>query len=101
VSLKIILESIEAQSGGVGLRLDCGEGKLVQCGISINALRDLIAFHRVESTETKSLQVLLPEIERLANVKYDTGRFEEDGGILIQSADILRFGFQARKERAA
>jgi hypothetical protein len=101
VSPKIILESIEAQTGGVAFQLDCGEGRIVQCGISVRALRDLIDFHRLESAEAKSLQVLLPEIERLANLKYHAERFEEDGGILVQSADILRFGFQARKGRAA
>jgi hypothetical protein len=45
--------------------------------------------------------LLLPEIERLANAKYDARRLEEDGGLLIQPADLVRYGFEKRKKRAA
>jgi hypothetical protein len=44
--------------------------------------------------------VLLLEIVRLANAKYDAGRLEEDGSLVIRATDILRFGFENRKTRS-
>jgi hypothetical protein len=41
--------------------------------------------------------VLLLEIVRLANAKYDARRLEEDGSLVIRSTDLLRFGFGKRK----
>jgi hypothetical protein len=98
--LKIIPESLEAQADGVRFQSDCGDGNIV-CGITDTALRDLLDFHRVKSTAAGASRALLPEIERLVNAKCDAGRFEEDGAVVIRPVDILRFGFQARKGRAA
>jgi hypothetical protein len=64
-------------------------------------LADLADFHRIKSAAADAPPVLLPEIERLANAKYDAGRLEEAGGLLIRSTDLVRYGFQKGKKRAA
>jgi hypothetical protein len=43
--------------------------------------------------------VLLPEIERLVNAKFDAGRIEKDG-LVIRPVDLLRYGFQRRRKAA-
>jgi hypothetical protein len=99
VSLTVILESLEAHSNGVLFRCDAGDGQIV-CGITDTALRDLIDFHRIKSTAADASRAFLPEIERLANAKRDAGQFEEHGGLLIRPGDLLRYGFQGRKQAA-
>lgn len=99
--LTILVGSLRQTYAGDTFQCDCGDGKTIQCTIADIALRDLVDYHRTNKTPADIAQVLLAEIERLANAKFDTGRFEEDGGLLIQSADIVRFGFQVRKIRAA
>src|ERR1700692_640853 len=83
VSLTIIEESLTAQTYGLGFQSDCADGKIVQCGITNLALADLVDFHHIKGAAAGALRVLLPEIERLANAKYEAGRLEEDGGLLI------------------
>jgi hypothetical protein len=100
VSLTVIVESLEAHAKGVLFQCDCGDGK-IDGGITDTALRDLIDFHRIKSTAADASRVLLPELERIVNAKCDAGRFEEDGGLLIRPVDLLRYGFQRRKKRAA
>ena len=101
MSLTIIEESLTAQTYGLGFQSDCADGKIVQCGITNLALADLVDFHQVKSPAADAPLVLLLEIERLANAKYQAGRLEEDGGLLIRSSDLVRYGFQKRKKRAA
>jgi hypothetical protein len=97
--LTVIAGSLEADPEG--LRFECGQGdKTIHCGIVDTALHDLIGFHRITKTGDP-LRVLLPEIERLVNAKYDAGRFDEDGWIVVRSVDLLRFGFRARTQSAA
>ena len=100
MSLTVIVEGLNAQAEGVCFQCDCGDGKIAG-GITDTALRDLIDFHRIKSTAADACRVLLPEIERLVNAKCDAGRFEGDGGLLIRPVDLLRYGFQRRKNRAA
>jgi hypothetical protein len=100
VSLMVIPRSLEAQSDG--LRFQCRLGdKIIECGISDIALRDLISFHRIKKTADNPLRVLLPELERLVAAKYDAGRFDEDGWIVVRTADLLRCGFRTRTKSAA
>jgi hypothetical protein len=56
---------------------------MIQCGIDEVALRDLIDFHRITSTEDEALRAFLTEIERLVNAKSDAGRFEENRWLVI------------------
>lgn len=101
MSLTILMGSLKQTDAGDAFQCDCGDGKIIQCTIDDVALRDLVDYHRINKTPADASQVLLAEIERLVNAKFDAGRFEEDGGLLIQSADIVRYGFQVRKKRAA
>jgi hypothetical protein len=101
VPLTLTAKTLKAQTDGMSFQCDRGDGNIVQCGIADIALRDLIDFHRIQSTSTDSLRVLLPEIERLADAKYEAGRLEEDGGLLIRSTDLVRYGFERPKRRAA
>jgi hypothetical protein len=98
VSLTLTAESLKTQTDGITFRCDCGAGRTLQCGITDIALRDLVGFHHLDSIDADAYgRVLLPEIERLANAKYEVGRLEEDGGLLIRSTDLVRFGFGSRK----
>jgi hypothetical protein len=100
VSLKVVFESFTAHSKGLCFQCD-REGEIIQCGIADVALRDLVDFHRIKSTESEALRALLPEIERLVNAKYDAERFEENGWLVIWPVDLLRYGYQGRDEPAA
>ena len=100
MSLRIIFDSFSAQSEGLCFQCD-HDGEMIQCGIAEVALRDLIDFHRVKSPWDEALRSLLPEIERLANAKYDAGRFEVNGWLAIWPVDILRYGYQGRDKSAA
>jgi hypothetical protein len=100
VSLTLVAESLERLADGVRFQCDCGDAKIVG-GITDAALLDLVDFHRVKSATTDASRVLLAEIERLVNAKCDAGRFEEDGGLMIRPVDLLRYGFQRQKKRAA
>jgi hypothetical protein len=98
VSLTVIADSLVARAEGVLFQCDRG-GETISCGILALALRDLIDFHRIKSSEKDAFRVLLPEIERLVNAKYDAGRLESDG-LFIRSVDLLRYGFQRRRKAA-
>jgi hypothetical protein len=95
VSLRVIFDSLSAESSG--LCFQCNHnGAIIQCDIADAALRDLIDFHRMKSTRDQALRSLLPEIERLANAKWNAGRFEENGWLVIWPVDLLRYGYQER-----
>jgi hypothetical protein len=97
--LRVVAGSLEAQTDGLRFQCDRGD-KTIRCGIVDIALLDLIGFHRIKKTEDNPFRVLLPEIERLVNAKYDAGRFEEDGWIVVQSVDLVRYGFGRTKSAA-
>jgi hypothetical protein len=46
-------------------------------------LRDLIDFHGLNGAKLDAARALASEIERLASAKYNAGRFEENGELLI------------------
>jgi hypothetical protein len=100
MSLRVITGSLSAQSKGLYFQCDCN-GRPLRCGISDTALRELIDFHRFKDSRDKALRTLLPEIERLANAKYDAGRFEEYGWLVIWPVDLLRYGYQGQLRSAA
>ena len=100
MSLGIIFQSFDAQSKGLCFQCD-GDGKIIQCGIADAALRDLIDFHRIKSTNDEALRALLPELERLVNAKCNAERFEENGWLVIWQVDLLRYGYQGRDKSAA
>jgi hypothetical protein len=100
VSLRVISGSLRAQSAGLSFQCD-HDGKTIDCGVASDVLRDLLAFHRLEGFAGDAYRALLPEIERLADVKIEAGRFEENGVLVIRAADLLRYGFRNRDKSAA
>jgi hypothetical protein len=100
VSLRVIAESVRAESKGLCFQCD-RDGRPIQGGIVDAALRELIDFHRFNGGKEKALQALLPEIERLTNAKCDAGRFEENGRLVIWPVDLLRYGYQGQDGSAA
>jgi hypothetical protein len=95
VSLRVIAESLKAQSAGLSFQCN-RDGEIIDCGVASEVLRDLLSFHRLEGSGDDAFRALLQEIERLANAKSDAGRFEEDGALVIRDVDLLRYGFQAK-----
>jgi hypothetical protein len=100
VSLRVIARSLSAQLKGLCFQCD-RDGTIIHCGIAADALRDLIDFHRIKSSEDKALRALLPEIERLVNAKCNAGRIEENGWLVIWPVDLLRYGYLGRDKSAA
>jgi hypothetical protein len=95
VSLRVIAGSLKAHSGGLSFQCDHDE-TTINCCVASDVLRDLLAFRRLESSGDNAFRALLPEIERLANAKFEAGRFEENGVLAIREVDLLRYGFQAK-----
>jgi hypothetical protein len=98
--LKLSREAPSEESRGFSLHSDDGETKIV-CTISDAALRELVDFHRREYSASDLAQVLVPEIERLANAKYSAGRLEENGELLIRLPDLILYGFRRRGKSVA
>jgi len=69
------------------------DGAVVAASITLEALQDLGGYHHLNFTKEDVLGVLLPEIERLVRAKRRADRLEENGGIVIRPADLLRYGF--------
>jgi hypothetical protein len=69
VSLRIIARRFKAQSEGLRFQCDYG-GKNIERGIAVDALRDLVGFHRVNRVEEEGFRALLLELERIANAKH-------------------------------
>jgi hypothetical protein len=95
VSLGVIVGSLKALSTGLSFQCE-HDGRTIHCGVASDVLRDLLAFHRLESSGDNAFRALLPEIERLANAKFVAGRFDENGVLVIREVDLLRYGFQAK-----
>jgi len=64
----------------------------IVCTIARQVLQDLGDYHQFSDSEGAVFSQLLPEIERLANTKFDAGRIEENGELSIGTADLLRYG---------
>jgi hypothetical protein len=71
-------------AGSQDLLFLCDDGaNEIVCAIAGDALCDLIDFHRRNNAKGLA-RVLLSKIERLAGMKYNAGRFEENGGLLFK-----------------
>jgi hypothetical protein len=68
--------------------------RIVVCTITREVLQDLGSHHGLSFTDEEVRNVLLPELDRLASLKYAAGRLEENGELVIRTADLLRYGFQ-------
>jgi hypothetical protein len=102
--LKVVPGRLDIQPEGIRFRLGDG-ATVVSCFVSQFVLQDLASHHLpgTNATELQSFSELLPEIEHLANAKYNSGRTEASGEIKLGTADLLRHGVQcpgAHLERA-
>jgi hypothetical protein len=88
---KLVPGRLDIQAEGVRFRLGDG-ATTVSCFVTHFALQDL-GGHYLSGANVTDLQAfteLLPEIEHLANAKFDSGRIEENGEVTIGTADLLR-----------
>jgi hypothetical protein len=69
--------------------------------ITQDALDDLTQFHRLDISKDEPLNALVMQIERIANAKFNAGRVEVNGEIVIRPLDLLRYGFNAINDSAA
>jgi hypothetical protein len=98
--LKVMIETLAARPRRLAFQCDNDQQNIVG-SISVDTLRDMMDFHRVKGGPEDVFRALLPEIERLVNAKYDSGRFDENGELSICTAEILRYGFREREKFAA
>jgi hypothetical protein len=89
--------SLEARPDGLLFQCDLS-GSVIQCGIFEPALRDLMEFQSADDGEDEILRAVLSEIERIVRAKYEAGRFEDNGRLMIWPADLLRYGYWRRRE---
>jgi hypothetical protein len=93
VSLRVISGHLDIQSRSISCNLQEGL-TIVRCTIAIEVLRDLADHSMLEwSTDIEAFSLLMPEVERLASLKYRLRRLEENGELLIGTIDLLRHGF--------
>jgi hypothetical protein len=100
VSVAVIVGNLEARPDGLLFQCELS-GKIIQCGICAAALRDLLEFHRVNSSEDEIFQAVLSEIQRIVTAKCGARRFEDNGWLIIWPVDLLRYGYWRRVYSAA
>jgi hypothetical protein len=97
--LKVIPETIEASPQRLSFKCSGGE-RAISCSITVEAVNDLIRFHRIDVSGGEAVDALLKEVERLANEKFIAGRVEQNGELAINATDVLRYGFQTTDNSA-
>ena len=98
--LKVISGTVNV--GSQRLSFQCGDGdNSVVCCIMRDALDDLIQFHRFDISRDEPFDALLTQIERIANAKFNAGRVEPNGELVIKPVDLLRYGFRDINDSAA
>jgi hypothetical protein len=101
MSLKITAGKLDLLPASIVCQLAHGT-RMIACTVERQALRDLADYHLGEALpDVAAFGELLQEIERLANAKFYAGRVEESGDVVITSADVLLYGFEARWAKAA
>jgi hypothetical protein len=100
ISLKLVPGTINAVSNA--LLFQCGDGaKAIACSITAGALDDILQYHRLEVMGDDADEALLEKIERILNAKFNAGRIEPDGSLVIKTIDVLRYGFREVDHSAA
>ena len=100
MSLKVVPDSLDIALDPLSFWSE-DNGKALACGIDRDVFLDLGDHHGLIGTEDEKFRALRPEIEHLALAKYCAGRIEEDGTLVIRTADLLRFGFRNELDEAA
>jgi hypothetical protein len=91
--LKIIAGTLKVHQQTLSFR--CADDEMsLDCGITVDAVHDLMDFHQCDDTEGSVLRAVLPEIERLVNSKFEAARLEQNGELWIRASDLLRYGYQ-------
>jgi hypothetical protein len=91
MQFKLVPGRLDIETEGIRFWLSDGANTF-SCFVTHFVLQDL-GGHYLPSANLTDLQAfaeLLPEIEHLANAKYNLGRTEESGGVTIGTADFLR-----------
>jgi hypothetical protein len=97
VSFRVTSGKLDIQPEHISCNLREGTAT-VRCTIAVEVLRDLADHSMLNgSTDVQAFGLLIPEIERLANIKYRLGRLEENGDLLLCTVDLLRYGFSKPK----
>ena len=90
MSLKVVAGRLDLSSNSIVCQLDGGETRVV-CTIARQALRDMGDYHQLSGSEEAIFSQMLPEIERMATEKFRAGLLDENGGLSIGTADLLRY----------
>jgi hypothetical protein len=90
MSLRVVAGRLDLSSSSIVCQLDDGETRVV-CTIARQALRDMGDYHGLSGSEEAVFSRMLPEIERLATEKFQAGFLDENGGLSIGTADLLRY----------
>ena len=90
MSLRVVAGRLDLSSSSIVCQLDDGETRVV-CTIARQALRDMGDYHQLSGSEEAVFSQMLPEIERLATEKFQAGFLDENGGLSIGTADLLRY----------
>ena len=99
MSLRVTSGVLEIQPGSISCNLREGE-TVLRCTIAIEVLRDLADHSMLNwTTDVQAFSLLIPEIERLASIKYSLGRLEANGDLLLGTVDLLRYGFSRLRKR--
>jgi hypothetical protein len=100
--LKVIPETIAAASQRLSFQCNGGDkATSISCSITVDAVNDLIQFHRLDLSGDEAVNALIKEIERLANEKFGAGRVDKNGELAITATDVLRYGFHKTGGSAA
>jgi len=90
MSLRVVAGWLDLSSSSIVCQLDDGETRVI-CTIVRQALRDMGDYHQLSGSEEAVFSQMLPEIERLATEKFQVGFLDENGGLSIGTADLLRY----------
>jgi hypothetical protein len=90
MSLRVVAGRLDLSSSSIVCQLDDGETRVV-CTIARQTLRDMGDYHQLSGSEEAVFSQMLPEIERLATEKFQAGFLDENGGLSIGTADLLRY----------
>jgi hypothetical protein len=77
----------------IALRSSNGDTKEIDCKVDLDALRDLIAHHKVRGTQDECVRALRPKIESIAGKVYIKRGLEKNGGLSIHPNDLVLYGF--------
>jgi hypothetical protein len=91
MSLRVVPGRLDLLSSGIACQMH-DDGTTVICTIARQVLRDVGDYHHLNVSEEVVFSQFLPEIERLASIKFQAHGVDEDGELRIGTAELLRYG---------